>query len=123
MKTPIQYKNMLAALGIDQIKTEDISPTEVQEHLTKLADIQTQIKNIETNLNLDMHALRSQYHGRLSSLNQNPKRKGRAGEEQLVEDKREAKLAPYAEIKAEIQTLLADLEEKRSVLEKRTPSA
>jgi hypothetical protein len=123
MKTPIQYKNMLAALGIDPIKTEDISSTQAQERLVTLADIQTQIKDIETSLNLDMHALRSQYHGRLASLNQKPKRKGRAGEEQLVEDKRDAKLAPYGEVRAEIQTLLANLEEQRSALEKLTAGA
>ena len=111
---------MLETLGIDQIITEDVTPAEAHEHLTKLAEIETQIKDIETSLNFDLHALRSQYSGRLASLNQNPRRKGRADQEQLVEDKRNAKLAPYAELKAEIQTLLADLEQKRSVLEKRT---
>ena len=123
MKTPSQYKNILAALDVEKIKAEVTDPAEVQEFLARLDIIQGQLKDIETSINFDIHALRSQYQGKLASLNHNPRRKGRVEEEQHVEDKQEEKLAPYQEVKAEVQALLAELDEKRDALAKRPSGA
>jgi hypothetical protein len=117
MKTPNQYKNMLADLAIDQIQVEGLTPAQAQEHLTRLNEIHVKIKDLESSLNFDVHSIRSQFHGRLASFDRNPRRKVHSSEEHLVEDQQEGKLAPYLEIKEQVQKMLAEIEQKRSSLE------
>jgi hypothetical protein len=119
MKTPLQYKNQLVDLGIDQIPAENISPAEAKQNLEQLEVIHARIRDTETGLNMDIHALRSQFQGRLAALGINSKRKVRSGEEQRVEEESDIRLAPYEEVKAQIQTLLKEIEEKRALLDKK----
>jgi len=122
MKTPIQYKNQLTELGIDQIKTDGESQAEAENSLSQLAEILQHVKDIETSLNMDIHALRSQFQGRIGALSINQHHKSRVEEEQRVVEERDTKLAPYEEVKSQLQTLLAELEEKKANLEKlKTP--
>ena len=67
---------------------------------------------------MDMHALRAQFQGRIASLKITTHHKAKVDEEQRAEEERDAKLAPYDEIKAQLQALLVTLEEKRMALEK-----
>ena len=118
MKTPIQYKNQLGELGLDQIKIDGLTGAETQKVAGRLTEIQTHLKDLETSLNMDMHALRSQFQGRIGALKIATHHKSRIEEEQRVEEERDAKLAPYEEVKSELLALLVALEEKRTALEK-----
>ena len=122
MKTPHQYQNQLADLGLDQIVVDGVAPSEVQKALTRLTEIHLHIKDLETSLNMDIHALRSQYQGRIAALSITTHHKARVEEEQRAEEERDAKLAPYEEVKSKLQALLVTLEEKRAALEKVTPA-
>lgn len=118
MKTPLQYKNLINELDLDQIKTENIDPADVKQSISHLMEIQNQLKNTEISLNMDIHALRSQYQGRIKSLSINPHHKPRVEEEQRVQDERDAKLAPYEEVKNQIQTLIEETSKRLAMLEK-----
>ncbi len=118
MKTPHQYTSQLADLGLDQIQVKDLAPAEAQQALARLAGIQSQLKDLETSLNMDIHALRSQYQGRIAALSITTHHKARVEEEQRAAEERDAKLAPYEEVKTQLQALLATLEEKRTALKK-----
>jgi hypothetical protein len=118
MKTPHQYKSQLEDLGLDQVKIEGITRSDAQSALTRLKDIHTHLKDLETGLNMDMHALRSQYQGRIAALSITTHHKAKVEEEQRAEEERNAKLAPYEEVKSQVQALLVTLEEKRTALEK-----
>jgi len=118
MKTPHQYTSQLAELGLDQIVVEGVTGAEAQQALARLAEIHSHLKDLETSLNLDMHALRSQYQGRIAALSITAHHKSRSEEEQRVTEERDAKLAPFEEVKTQLQGLLAALEEKRAALEK-----
>jgi len=118
MKTPIQYKNQLAGLSLDQVKTEGATQDEAQKSLARLDEIHAHVRDLEVSLNLDIHALRSQYQGRIASLSINPHHKPRVEEEQRVEEERDNKLAPYEAVKTQIHELLAELDQKRALLEK-----
>jgi hypothetical protein len=121
MKTPTQYKNQLTELGLDQIKIDGVTHPEAQKVLTRLAEIHSHLKDLETSLNLDIHALRSQYQGRIAALSINTHHKAKVEEEQRAEEERDTKLAPYEEVKSQLQALLVTLEEKRAALEKVAP--
>ena len=121
MKTPYQYKSLLGDLGLDQIQTDGITDADAQKVHARLIEIQIHLKDIETSLNMDMHALRAQYQGRIGALKIATHHKSRVEEEQRVEEERDAKMAPYEEVKAQLQALLVTLEEKRAALEKVAP--
>ena len=118
MKTPHQYTSQFADLGLDQIKVEGLTQAEAQQALTRLAEIHSHLKDLETSLNLDMHALRSQFQGRIAALSITTHHKARVEEEQRAAEERDAKLAPFEEVKTQLQGLLAVLEEKQAALAK-----
>ncbi len=118
MKTPLQYKKQIEELGLDQIKTEDLTPEEVKQSISRLAEAQTHLRNIEVGLNMDMHALRSQYQGRIAALSINTGRKPRVEEEQRAQEERDTKLAPFEDVKTQLQALITDISEKLTALGK-----
>ncbi len=118
MKTPIQYKNQLADLVVDQIKTDGVTPDEAKKSLDRLAEIHARIRDLDVSLNLDIHALRSQYQGRIAALSINPHGKPRIEEEQRVEEERDHKLAPYDAVRIQLHELMTAVDEKRALLEK-----
>ena len=122
MKTPYQYKSLLGELGLDQVTTEGITGAEAQKVVDRLAEIHTHLKDLETSLNMDMHALRSQYQGRIAALKITTHHKSKVEEEHRVEEEQNAKLAPYDEVKSQLQAQLAVIDEKRTALEKVAPA-
>jgi hypothetical protein len=118
MKTPHQYQNLLTDLGLDQIMVDGITHSEAQKALTRLTEIHVHLKDLETSLNMDIHALRSQYQGRIAALSITTHHKAKVEEEQRAEEERDNRLAPYEEVKSQLQALLVTLDEKRAALEK-----
>ena len=118
MKTAQQYKNQVAEIDLAQIKTENLTPAEAKQNLSRLEEIHTRVRELEVSLNLDIHALRSQYQGRIASHSINPRHNARIEEERRVEEERDAKLAPYEEARTQVRTLITELAEKQAVLEK-----
>ena len=126
MRSPAQYQHDVAEFQSEEIKTDGLSEAETRQSLEKIAQLQEKLRQVENSLNLDLHALRSQYQGRSAALNiQNQKKSGKArmDEEQRLEDERTAKLAPYEEIKNQIVSLLESLEKTRMELERAVPGA
>lgn len=118
MKTPTQYKKTIADLGIQSFPDHANSPEEKQKHLAYLNELHLKIRDLEITLNQDIHALRSQYQGKLAALSVNARRKIQLGEEQRIEAERDLRLSPYEEIKKQLQVLLTQIEEKLSEIEK-----
>ncbi len=121
MKTPAQYQHQIAEFDVEKIKVEGATPAEIQAGLDLAQAMHDQLREIERSLNLDLHALRSQFQGKEASINlMNQRRmsgKRRAEEEQRLQEVEQGKLAPYEEVKKALEALLAGLEEKRSQLE------
>lgn len=111
MKTPAQYLHQLSDFNLESASSAEALETQ-----------HTRLKELEASLNRDLHALHSQFQGRVSSLHiPTPRKhsgKEKAEEEQRALDEQKGKLAPYEEIKAKIEALLAQVDEKRSQLEK-----
>jgi hypothetical protein len=118
MKTPTQYRKLIADLSVDQIPLGGKTPDETQKILGQLNELHTQIHDLEVNLNQDIHALRAQYQGKLVALGINSRRKIQIGEEQRIEAEREERLSPYEEIKKQLQALLTQIEEKQAGISK-----
>jgi hypothetical protein len=126
MRTAAQYQHDVDALDSEGIKTAGLSESEAQQTLQKVIEAEEKLRQIENSLNLDLHALDRQYHGRATSMNlQNANRGGRAKgeEEQRLEEEKKHKLAPYEDVKKKIETLLPQLEQIRSELERAVPGA
>ncbi len=123
MKTPHQYQSQLTEYDLDQIKVEGLSKSQAQKELARLSEIQSHLRDMETSLNMDIHALRSQFQGRIAALSITTHHKSKIEEEQRVEEERNTKLAPYEQVKSQIQGMLATLEEKRGALEKAAPGS
>ena len=111
MKTPAQYLHQLSEFHLDDANTAE-----------SLETLHTQLREIETSLNRDLHALHSQFQGRVSSMHIPTPRKQRgkekAEEEQRTLDVEKDRLSPYEDVKTRIEALLAQVDEKRSQLEK-----
>jgi len=126
MRSPAQYQHEVAELNTEEIKTDGLSEAEAKRALEQVTQLQEKLRQIENSLNLDLHALRSQYQGRSAALNiQNQKKSGKArmDEEQRLEDERTSRLAPYEEVKKQIVSQLEQLEKTRMDLEKAVPGA
>jgi hypothetical protein len=121
MKTPAQYEHELTDLNCEEIIAEGASGKENSQALEKLTEAEEKLRQIDTSLNLDLHALRAQFQGRQAALNmQNTQRGGhnRVDDEQRLGDERESKLTPYEDVKKRIEDCLHQLEQARSKLEK-----
>lgn len=121
MKTPAQYQHEVDDLDLDGIlHTEGVTGDQAQQTLETLRAIQEKLRQMETNLNLEIHALRAQYQGRAAALNvQNARRSGRKSAEdgQRLEDERESKLTPYEEVRKKIEEALQRVDQARGQLE------
>lgn len=125
MRSPAQYEHEVAELKSEEIKTDGLSEAEARQTLEKVTQLHEKLRQVENNLNLDLHALRSQFQGRSAAMNlQNQRKSGKAKmEEQRLEDERTAKLAPYEEVKNQIVSMLEALEKTRADLERAVPGA
>ncbi len=125
MKTPAQYQHEIASLDLEAIPSTVPAGEEAGKALSLVAEAQEKLKQIEIGLNYDIHALRSQYHGREAALNSMAQRriggKNKAEEEQRIQEERESKIGPYEEIRTLINDQLARLEQVKSELEGSKP--
>jgi hypothetical protein len=118
MKTPQQFKNIINDLDLSQIRTENLTPEEAKQNLARLAEMHMQMREMEVNLNLEIHALRSQYQGRMAAVGINPRRHARMENERHIEEERDSRLAPYEEVRDQVRSMMAELAEKQASLEK-----
>ncbi len=110
MKTTAQYRHDIQAIHPDEIKTEGLTADQARANLD---EAEAQLRAIERALNLDLHALRSQFQGRASALNiQNAKKSGRnrAEDEERLQEEETSRLAPYEDVKKEIEAALQKIE-------------
>ncbi len=111
MKTPAQYAHEISSLNLDEITSAEA-----------LEAFHTRLREVEASLNRDLHALHAQYQGRVSSMHIPTARhhsgKEKAEEEHRTMDEQTSKLAPYEDVKAKIEALMAQVDEKRAQLEK-----
>ncbi len=125
MKTPAQYQHEIAGLNLEAIPSSASTGEDAGKTLSLVAEAQEKLKQIEIGLNYDIHALRSQYHGREAALNSMAQRriggKNKAEEEQRIQEERESKIGPYEEIRKLINEQLARLDEIKSELEGSKP--
>ncbi|MCL4559430.1 MAG: hypothetical protein M1281_02300 [Chloroflexi bacterium] len=127
MKTPAQYQHEIAELHLDEIDSQGLPGEESGKNLSRIEEVQEKLRQIEMGLNFDMHALRSQFHGRQAALNAMTQRrvggKNKAEEEQRIAEERENKLGPYEEIHKHITEQLAHLDQLKGELGASTPGA
>lgn len=129
MTTPAQYRHQLDEISSGQIPTENLTPVQVKENLAKLAGLVSQAQELERALNLDLQVLRTQYRSRAAAAssglssrvrvsNRNrPGSKDRAEEVEHITAERDARLAPYEEVKQDLEKFLASLDVLRQNLE------
>lgn len=122
MKTPIQYHHLLEDLKMDTLKADGAGVEDEKALETRLADVETKLKDLELNVARDLQTLRIQFKGQTDALAGNhPRRvpgKVRAEEEQRVQDVRTGKMAPYEEIRDLIAEYLKQIEGLRASLVK-----
>ncbi len=126
MKTPAQYQHEVSEVSAEKIKTDGLSESEARQDLDKVNQALEKLTEIENGLNLDLHALRAQYQGRAAALKMQAGRhagKSHVEEEQRLEDERQGKLAPYEEVKKQIEQLRQKLEETKGKLERAVPGS
>lgn len=126
MKTPAQYQHDLAALDVEGFKTDGLSEAEAAQSLERVKDVEEKLKQIDNALRLDIHALRSQFQGRMTSLNVANQHKGgksRGEEEERLQEERDSKLAPYEEMKKRVEELLEKIGHIRYDLEQAVPGS
>ena len=126
MKTPTQYQHDLGELHAEDVHTDGLSEGEARQHLEKVNQMLEKLSEMENSLNLDLHAMRAQYQGRASALQmQTGRHAGRSHveEEQRLEDERLSKLAPYNEVRTQIEQLREQLEGARGKLEQALPGS
>ncbi len=129
MTTPAQYHHQLVELSETTFPVDDLSPAQVKKSLAKLSDQIQHAQEIERALNLDIQVIRTQFRSRVAAASSGlssrvmvshknrPGSKDRAGEVDLINTERESKLAPYEEVKKEIEEYLAGLDITRTKLE------
>ena len=108
MKTPAQYQHQISALNFEAASSRE-----------QLEDLHTQLRELIASLNRDLHALQSQYQGRVASIHiptphQQHSGKERSEEEQRALEGRQEKVAPYEDLKVKAEALMAQLDEKRA---------
>lgn len=129
MTTPAQYQHQLEELKARSIPTEDLTPAKAKTSLQAVKDLISHAQEIERALNLDMHVIRTQFRSRsaaasaglssrvMVSHKNRPGSKDRADEVELINTERDAKLAPYEEVKKALEEYLASLDVTRDRLE------
>jgi hypothetical protein len=129
MTTPAQYHHQLTELSETTFSTDDLTPAKAKASLAKLAEQIQNAQEVERALNLDMQVIRTQFRSRAAAAssglssrimvsNRNrPGSKDRAGEVDQINSERDAKLAPYEEVKKQVEEYLASLDVTRQKLE------
>jgi hypothetical protein len=116
MITPAQYQHQLSEMDLSAL----------EQGGEALSTLEEKLREIERGVNQEMHVLRAQYQARLTaaragsssqvmvSNKSRPGSKKRDEEALRIENERDSKLAPYAEVKDKVDELLAKVEAARS---------
>jgi hypothetical protein len=129
MTTPAQYRHQIEQLDLDSIRLDGLSPEEAQRSLEAVTELQARAQEIERAIHLDIQVIRTQYQRReraasagvsnQSNLNSKRRMSSRVREEEVakVDAERDARIAPYDEVRKEIEKLLASAGAARKTLE------
>jgi len=129
MTTPAQYRHQIEQLDLDSIRLEGLTPEEAQRSLDAVADLQAHAQEIERAIHLDIQVIRTQFQrleraasagvSNQSNLTSKRRMSSRVRDEEVakVDTERDARLAPYEEVRQEIEKLLASAGSARTALE------
>jgi membrane protein involved in colicin uptake len=129
MTTPAQYHHQLEQLDLDAIPVDGLSPEAARSSLDALTDLQARAQEIERAVILDIQVIRTQYQrleraasagvSNQSNLNSKRRMSSRVREEEIakVDAERDSRLAPYEEVRQEIEKLLGSAGSARKKLE------